>query len=204
MMVMRGMTYSILLINLLHRQFVFLETNADQQGDINILAQKQQDIANCSRCGRTINDTNEEKRNILNKKCSTTNRQQYNDIQKRIEKIKDHCGQLCDVGWPRNLTNVDVNAFQIGFHMQRENLYYPFPKKDVNCYALWNTSIFDEPNKFQRTLQIIPSYLEKYFSYNNQVPIDPYYFDNLVEEERATDGATWGTLFIMNIIRTAI
>ena len=88
--------------------------------------------------------------------------------------------------------------------MQRENLYYPFPKKDVNCYALWNTSIFDEPNKFQRTLQIIPSYLEKYFSYNNQVPIDPYYFDNLVEEERATDGATWGTLFIMNIIRTAM
>ena len=66
------------------------------------------------------------------------------------------------------------------------------------------TSIFDEPSKFQRTHQIIPSYLKKYFSYNNQVPINPYYFDNLVEEERATDGANWGNLLIMNIIRIAM
>ena len=203
-MVVHDVIYSILLINLLHEQFVFLETNVDQQGDINVLAQKQQDRVNCSRSDTTMKNTNEEEINIHNAKYSTTKMQQYNNIQKRIEKIKDHCGQLCDVGYPRNLTNVDFKAFQIGYHMQGENLYNPFPKKDVNCYALWNTSIFDEPSKFQRTHQIIPSYLKKYFSYNNQVPINPYYFDNLVDEERATDGANWGNLLIMNIIRTAM
>ena len=200
MMVMCGVIYPILLINLLHGQFVFLETNIDQQGDIDILPQKQQDRVNVSRCGTTIKNTYEGERFIYN----TTEKQQYNTIQKRIEKIKDHCGQLCDIEYPINLTNVDVKAFQIGYQMQGENFYYSFPKKHVSCYALWNNSIFDEPNKFQRTLQIIPNYLKKYFSYNNQVPINPYYFDNLVEEERATDGANWGKSSIMDIIRTAI
>ena len=75
-MVVHDVIYSILLINLLHEQFVFLETNVDQQGDINVLAQKQQDRVNCSRSDTTMKNINEEEINIHNAKYSTTKMQQ--------------------------------------------------------------------------------------------------------------------------------
>ena len=194
------MIYPILLINLLHGQFVFLETNIDQQGDIDILPQKQQDRVNVSRCGTTIKNTYEGERFI----CNTTEKQQYNTIQKRIEKIKDHCGQLCDIEYPINLTNVDVKAFQIGYQMQGENFYYSFPKKHVSCYALWNNSIFDESSEFDAAIQIIPKYLREYFSHNEMVDINYDYWDEVKENIWNETFNKWGKYISGKFLRFLI
>ena len=71
---------------------------------------------------------------------------------------------------------------------------YDYREVQIKCESLWNTTIFDEPSKFEPALQKLPSYAKDYFSYDNQVPITSFYFDNRVEEEREIDNANWGNL----------
>ena len=103
----------------------------------------------------------------------------FKNLKYQINDIKKQCGKLCetDLSTPIVVTN---------------GKYYDHLKVAFNCQGLWNTSIFDEPSKFQHAPQNLPSYIKTEFSYKKQVPILSYYFDNLVEKERDMDNANWG------------
>ena len=103
----------------------------------------------------------------------------YKDLETRIMDIKKQCGKLCETDLPTS-------------KLVTKGRYYDHLKVEIDCHGLWNTSIFDEPSKFQHAPQTLPSYIKKDFSYKNQVPIHSYYFDNRVEEERDRDNASWG------------
>jgi hypothetical protein len=113
--------------------------------------------------------------------CSspTSDDKAYKNLETRILDIKKQCGKLCEIDLP---TSKRVT----------KGRYYDQLEVEINCHALWNTSIFDEPSKFHHAPQKLPSYIKKDFSYQNQVPIHSYYFDNQVEEERDQDNANWG------------
>ena len=112
------------------------------------------------------------------KACSEKN---YERMIKRILDIKDQCGDLC----------ADDLSTSSSIISNKGGFFYDYVQTNVDCKALWNTTLLDEPSRFPRAIQRVPTYLKKYFSYNNKVSIKPYYFDNIVEEQRTQDGACW-------------
>ena len=106
----------------------------------------------------------------------------YKDIKKKIELIKKECGTLC---------NVDPSTYK---PISDDSKFYYVPiKKDVDCKALWNNSIFDEKSKFKESPQRIPKYLRGYFTHNSTlVDIKPYYFDEMTDNILNETFNKWG------------
>ena len=118
-----------------------------------------------------------------NEKSGKTQYNHYRYIEKKIDLIKQQCGSLCEI------------HFEHAVPMSDKSLYYYEPiEKDVNCKTLWNSSIFDESSGFKEPIQKLPTYLQKYFSYNNTVDIKPYYFDQNEIDLRNHTFNTWGMI----------
>ena len=66
--------------------------------------------------------------------------------------------------------------------------YQPvFEKLPVVCESLWNTSIFEQPSTFQDPLQIVPKYLQDYYSYYGGIKVTPHYYADLDTENHVTN-----------------
>ena len=106
----------------------------------------------------------------------------YRDVENKINEIKKQCGKLCEYNSTKYEPILDGSEF-----------YYVPIEKEVNCKALWNSSIFDKSSTLKLTVQKLPVYLRKYFSYNNIVDIKPYYFDEKTSNIWNQTFNTWGT-----------
>ena len=94
--------------------------------------------------------------------------QRYRNLRRKIDLIKEECGDFCDMSPSRYVSTLDDNTF-----------YYVPMKKPIDCNRLWNNSIFDEKSEFDKAIQILPKYLQAQFSHENMVDIMPDYYDEL-------------------------
>ena len=94
--------------------------------------------------------------------------QRYRNLRRKIDLIKEECGDFCDMSPSRYVSTLDDNTS-----------YYVPMKKPIDCNRLWNNSIFDEKSEFDKAIQIIPKYLQAQFSHDNMVDIMPDYYDEL-------------------------
>ena len=81
----------------------------------------------------------------------------YQKLKDNIVEMRKRCGSLCEdkrVPDPMN----DTILHDKGYHPV-------FDKSPVVCESLWNTSIFEQPSPFQDPVQIVPKYLQDYYSY---------------------------------------
>ena len=100
----------------------------------------------------------------------------YQYMAEHVENIRQQCGVLCDLPREENVS---------------EGLFYESVKVDINCKALWNIS-FDEESIFTHAVQKLPRYIKRYFSYDNKIPINPFYFDDRVNQEYSNK--SWGKI----------
>ena len=117
-------------------------------------------------------------------------------ILEQVTKLKYHCGELCDIGHSSEYNNTKF-ADELRRKHPNGSLVFHFQKKHVNCNALWNTSMFEEPTRFKHPPIDIPKPLKTHFSYNNQIPIESYYLN---DNEQRTKDTTKSTLGILNVI----
>ena len=98
-----------------------------------------------------------------NKEKLPKNRYNYKNLDDTISKIKEDCGDLCELSFIDTKKDIpDDKTFK------RLN-------KTINCAKLWGSSIFDQNSNLTSPLQKLPTYLTKYFSQGDQVGILPYY-----------------------------
>ena len=91
----------------------------------------------------------------------------YKDLLDNIIQIKNICGSLCEtqkvVAMPETIM---------------PDKTFLMMKKDVNCYTIWNSSIFDRPSPIKFPIQNLPSYILKYFTHNGQIKVLSHYLDD--------------------------
>ena len=94
-----------------------------------------------------------------------------------VAKIKYNCGDLCDVRPCRKYNNTKFVEALSSKHPSG-NLDFHFSKKNISCGALWNPSMVDEVTRFKTPPKEIPKNLKAHFTYNTQIPIESYYFND--------------------------
>ena len=111
----------------------------------------------------------------------------YQKLKDNIVEMRKRCGSLCEdkrVPDPMNGT------------ILHDKGYHPvFEKLPVVCESLWNTSIFEQPSPFQDPLQIVPKYLQDYYSYHGGIKVTPHYYADLDTENHVTNAWCMYTSF---------
>ena len=103
----------------------------------------------------------------------------YQQLKDDIMEMRKRCGSLCEYKRVPDPVN-DTISHDKGYH-------HVFEKLPVVCESLWNTSIFEQPSPFQDPLQIVPKYLQDYYSYYGGIKVTPHYYADLDTENHVTN-----------------
>ena len=87
-----------------------------------------------------------------------------NKLKSTVAEIKRKCGQVCD-------TNLESDM---------DGKYYKQLWKNIDCKAMFENPIFDEPSKFLKPLQEkhLPQSVREEFTYHGKLQIKSLYADN--------------------------
>ena len=103
------------------------------------------------------------------------NNNKYIEDKKKIDSIKNMCGDLC-----QNIHPVMQQGSKAFRPKTKENVYQLFepPSKNLRCDLIWSNSLLESHNNICVPHRILPDYLEREFSYNYTIRLDYLYYDD--------------------------
>ena len=108
------------------------------------------------------------------KTCNTRsyNDQDYEELRRALESIRESCGDLCDTSISSSKPSSECSTSR-----GKQPQFFECLRKNVNCEELWSNPLMDAPSKYCFPPRFPPKFLRSNFTYDGRIELrtDSYY-----------------------------